>query len=117
MSARATICRRARPSCGRCWLAVTVTDAAGRRSSAAGQTNDYGDPVEGSAIYGVTWQDTAGHPTDRLWEAEKPSRDHRIPAGGTVMETYRFPLPRERSARFASARRSTIGPRRAISAP
>jgi nitrate/TMAO reductase-like tetraheme cytochrome c subunit len=75
------------------WLAVSVTDAEGRVIFTSGATDPYGDPVEGSATYGVTWQDAAGHPTDRLWEAQKLFRDHRIPAGGTVTETYRFALP------------------------
>ena len=75
------------------WLAVTVTDAAGREIFRSGATDAYGDPLEGSVTYGVTWQDAAGHPTDRLWDAERLLRDHRIPAGGMLTETYRFPLP------------------------
>jgi hypothetical protein len=75
------------------WLAVTVTDGAGRAVFSSGKTNEYGDPVEGSVTYGVTWQDAARHPTDRLWEAAGVLRDHRIPAGGAVTETYRFTLP------------------------
>ena len=75
------------------WLAVAVTDAEGRAIFTSGATDPYGDPLEGSVTYGVTWQDAAGHPTDRLWEAQTLSRDHRIPAGETITETYRFPLP------------------------
>jgi len=75
------------------WLTVAVTDAAGRLIFSSGEADPYGDPVEGSMTYGVTWQDAAGDPTDRLWEATKPSRDHRIPAGGVVTETYHFPMP------------------------
>jgi hypothetical protein len=75
------------------WLAVTVIDAAGREIFSSGATDAYGDPLEGSVTYGVTWQDSAGHLTDRLWDAAQPFRDHRIPAGAAVTETYRFVLP------------------------
>ncbi len=75
------------------WLALTVTDAAGREVFVSGRTNEYGDPVAGTAIYGTAWQDAAGHPTDRLWEAARPLADRRIPAGGAVTEIYRFSLP------------------------
>ena len=75
------------------WLAVTVIDAAGREIFSSGATDAYGDPLEGSVTYGVTWLDSAGHLTDRLWDAEQAFRDHRIPAGAAVTETYRFVLP------------------------
>jgi hypothetical protein len=75
------------------WLALTVTDAAGREVFASGKTNEYGDPVEGTTIYGTAWQDATGHSTDRLWEAASPLRDRRIPAGGAATEIYRFVLP------------------------
>jgi hypothetical protein len=75
------------------WLAVTITDAAGQEVFSSGKTNEYGDPVEGSVTYGTTWRDAAGHPTDRLWEAIGVLRDHRIPAGGSDVETYRFTVP------------------------
>jgi hypothetical protein len=74
------------------WLAVTVTDATGREVYRSGATDVYGDPVEGSVTYGMTWQDATGLPTDRLWEAESLLNDYRISAGETVTETYRFPL-------------------------
>lgn len=75
------------------WLAVTVADAAGQEVFNAGKTNEYGEPIAGTAVYGVTWQDAAGAPTDRLWEAARPLTDRRIPAGGSVTETYRFTAP------------------------
>ncbi len=75
------------------WLAVTVTDAAGQVIYESGKVNDYGDPVPGSVTYGVRWLDAEGRPTDRLWEAQTVERDHRIPAGGSMVETYRFGVP------------------------
>ncbi|PKO22405.1 MAG: hypothetical protein CVU38_09630 [Chloroflexi bacterium HGW-Chloroflexi-1] len=75
------------------WLALTVTDATGREVFASGQTNEYGDPIEGAITYGTTWRDAAGNPTDRLWEAVSLLRDHRITAGSSATETYRFIVP------------------------
>ncbi len=75
------------------WLAVTVSDASGRRIFSSGETNEYGDPVQGAVTYGVTWRDAEGKPTDRLWEAVSVLRDHRIPAGSSTVEVYRFTLP------------------------
>jgi len=75
------------------WLAVTVTDAAGQEVFSSGKTNEYDDPVEGTVTYGTIWRDAAGHPTDRMWEATSLLRDHRIPAGGSDVETYRFTVP------------------------
>lgn len=80
------------------WLAVTVTDDAGRVIFESGKVNDYGDPVPGSVTYGVRWLDKDGRPTDRLWEAQTVERDHRIPAGGAVVETYRFGIPADVSS-------------------
>ncbi len=77
------------------WLAVTVTDAAGKLIFSAGQTNEYGDPAEGTATYGIAWRDAAGHPTDRLWEAAAPLHDRRIPAGDTLTEAFAFRIPPE----------------------
>lgn len=44
------------------WLAVTVADAAGQEVFNAGKTNEYGEPIAGTAVYGVTWQDAAAPP-------------------------------------------------------
>ena len=75
------------------WLTVVVTDVMGQEVFSSGKTDAYGDPVEGAVTYGVTWQDAAGHPTDRLWEAARPLCDHRIAAGSSAVETYHFTLP------------------------
>ncbi len=79
------------------WLAVTVTDAAGRVVFESGMADDYGDPGPGSVTYGVRWLDAEGRPTDRLWEAYSVERDHRIPAGGAVVETFHFAVPADAS--------------------
>ncbi|HYN87325.1 MAG TPA: hypothetical protein VER55_02285, partial [Ardenticatenaceae bacterium] len=77
------------------WLEVTVTDATGRSLFTSGATDDFGDPVQGSVTYGTTWRDAEGRPTDRMWEAESILRDHRIAAGESMLEEYRFTLPDE----------------------
>jgi hypothetical protein len=75
------------------WREASVTDAAGREIYRSGATDEYGDPVEGTVTYGTRWRDAAGNPTDRLWEAAAPLADHRVPAGSSVVESYRVPLP------------------------
>ncbi len=75
------------------WLEMRVTDAAGRELYHSGGVDDFGDPLPGSVTYGVVWQDADGHPTDRLWEAERLLRDHRLPAAGAMTERFRFSLP------------------------
>ncbi len=77
------------------WLALEVTDASGRTVFRSGETDQYGDPLPGAVTYGVQWRDGAGNPTDRLWDAVEVLRDQRIPAGGSVVETYRFSVPKD----------------------
>lgn len=75
------------------WLAVTVSYGDGRLIYTSGEVDEYGDPVEGSVTYGTVWLDAEGKPTERLWEAASVLRDHRIPAGGSVTETFAVTLP------------------------
>ncbi len=75
------------------WLALVVRDADGDLLFASGQTDAYGDPAEGSIVYGVAWLDADGRPTERLWEAATVARDTRIPAGGSAMEEFRVQVP------------------------
>jgi hypothetical protein len=75
------------------WLEVRVSDASGREIFRSGGVDDFGDPLPGSVTYGIVWEDADGQPTDRLWEAERVLRDHRIPAGGSLIESFRFALP------------------------
>ena len=75
------------------WLDVRVTDATGREIFRSGAVDDFGDPLPGSITYSVVWEDADGHPTDRLWEAERVLSDHRLPAAGSLTENFRFALP------------------------
>jgi hypothetical protein len=75
------------------WLAVSVTDGNGQLIYSSGEVDEYGDPVEGSVTYGTVWLDAEGRPTERLWEAASILRDHRIPAGGSVTESFEVSLP------------------------
>lgn len=74
------------------WLEVRVSDATGREIFRSGAVDDFGDPLPGSITYGVVWEDADGHPTDRLWEAERVLSDHRLPAAGSLTEDFRFAL-------------------------
>ncbi len=75
------------------WLEVTVHDATGAVLFTSGAVDAYGDAVAPTARYGVTWQDDAGNPTDRLWDAAALLWELRIPAGGSVREEVTLDVP------------------------
>ncbi|MCO6449304.1 MAG: hypothetical protein J5I90_00825 [Caldilineales bacterium] len=75
------------------WLSLVVTAADGREIFRSGDVDDFGDPLPGSVTYGVDWLDAEGEPTNRQWEAASVAREHRIPAAGSTLERFSFPLP------------------------
>jgi hypothetical protein len=75
------------------WLDVRVTDATGRVIFASGRIDEFGQPQDGTVVYGTTWRDRDGQPTLRMWEAGAVLKDQRIPAQGAAVETFKVSVP------------------------
>jgi hypothetical protein len=77
------------------WLEVTVGDGSGRELFCSGHVDQYGDPDREAVTYGTEWRDEQGSPTARMWDAVELTSDYRIPAQGSVTETYSLTVPED----------------------
>jgi hypothetical protein len=75
------------------WLHVTVKDSTGKLLYESGKLDNEGNIAKDSIIYHTVYADKNGNPTEKVWEAEKILKDHRIPPKESVLETFTFNLP------------------------
>jgi hypothetical protein len=75
------------------WIDLTVTDASGKEVFRSGAIGENGAVDPKAAMFNAVLADKEGKVTFKPWLAVKLISERLIPAKGTEMETYRFPVP------------------------
>lgn len=75
------------------WLQVKGVADDGEEVFTSGAIDERGALDPKAHLFHTVLADGTGRPATKIWRAEKVLSDHRIPAGKSVIERYRFSVP------------------------
>lgn len=75
------------------WLHLVVKDSSGKIIFESGKLDANGNLPDDARIFNTVYADKNGKPTEKVWEAVKILKDHRVPPKGSLTESFEFELP------------------------
>ena len=77
------------------WIEITATDAEDQVIYRSGYLGSEGNIEPDAVIYQTVFGDADGKPTHKFWKATQVLSDYRIPPRETLIEEFKFKIPKD----------------------